>query len=59
MDERYRSRVFTANGIIRSTILIDGYVAGIWKLEVEREKADLCIDSFVKLLCNKELLFVQ
>lgn len=49
LDDRYRSRVFTANGIIRSTILIDGYVTGTWKLKRERGKAALYIDPFAKL----------
>ncbi|MDR0269747.1 winged helix DNA-binding domain-containing protein [Paenibacillus sp.] len=49
LDDRYRSRVFTINGIIRSTILIDGYVAGTWKLVRERKKAVLSIDPFITL----------
>nr|WP_272942351.1 winged helix DNA-binding domain-containing protein [Paenibacillus elgii] len=49
LDDRYRSKVFTVNGIIRSTILIDGFVAGTLKLKHERGKAALNIDPFVKL----------
>jgi hypothetical protein len=26
-----RARVFTANGIVRGTVLVDGFVAGIWR----------------------------
>ncbi|GIO33454.1 MULTISPECIES: winged helix DNA-binding domain-containing protein [Paenibacillus] len=49
LDDRYRSSVFTINGIIRSTILIDGYVAGTWKLIQERKKTVLSIDPFITL----------
>ncbi|MCJ8014134.1 winged helix DNA-binding domain-containing protein [Paenibacillus sp. KQZ6P-2] len=49
LDDRYRSRVFTINGIIRSTILIDGYVSGTWKLISERKKTVLSIESFISL----------
>ncbi|SFJ16340.1 Winged helix DNA-binding domain-containing protein [Paenibacillus sp. UNC496MF] len=49
LPDEYRSQVCTANGIVRSTILIDGYVAGTWKLTRERGKAILCIDPFVAL----------
>jgi hypothetical protein len=49
IDETYRSRVYTTNGIIRSTILIDGFVAGTWKLKRERERATLCIEPFTRL----------
>nr|WP_208761941.1 winged helix DNA-binding domain-containing protein [Microbispora hainanensis] len=33
MTEEHRSRVFTVNGIIRATILVDGFVAGLWRIE--------------------------
>lgn len=33
ISEPDRLRVFTINGIIRSTILVDGTVAGIWKID--------------------------
>jgi hypothetical protein len=49
LDDRYRSRVCTINGIVRSTILIDGYVAGTWKLIRERKKTVLSIDPFYTL----------
>ncbi|MHA6480961.1 winged helix DNA-binding domain-containing protein [Paenibacillus sp. strain BS8-2] len=46
MDEAYRKRVFTANGIIRATILIDGFVAGTWKISTERERSVLYMEPF-------------
>ncbi|WP_256862839.1 winged helix DNA-binding domain-containing protein [Microbispora sp. GKU 823] len=36
MAEEHRLRVFTVNGIIRATILVDGFVAGLWRIERER-----------------------
>ncbi|WP_311922998.1 winged helix DNA-binding domain-containing protein [Microbispora sp. H10836] len=49
--EEHRSRVFTVNGIIRATILVDGFVAGLWRIErgrIERagETAVLEIEPF-------------
>jgi hypothetical protein len=49
MDETYRKRVFTENGIIRSTILVDGFVRGTWKMKRERGKAVLIIEPFKRL----------
>ncbi|RUS45237.1 winged helix DNA-binding domain-containing protein [Cohnella sp. AR92] len=49
MDANCRSRVFTVNGIIRPTILIDGYVAGTWSLKRERGRTVLDVAAFVKL----------
>ncbi|MCR2807572.1 winged helix DNA-binding domain-containing protein [Paenibacillus soyae] len=49
MDEVYRKRVFTSNGIIRATFLIDGFVAGTWKLTSGGNNAELHIEPFRKL----------
>ncbi|MBB2482589.1 AlkZ family DNA glycosylase [Bacillus sp. APMAM] len=46
MDESYRNKVFTKNGIIRPTILIDGFVSGIWKYEKEKGIVRLIIELF-------------
>ncbi|MFF7247317.1 winged helix DNA-binding domain-containing protein [Embleya sp. NPDC008237] len=32
ISEEHRRRVFTVNGIIRATFLVDGLVAGVWRL---------------------------
>lgn len=49
IGEDIRKRVFTVNGIIRPTILLDGFVCGIWRLERERGNAKLAIEPFRKL----------
>lgn len=54
IEEKYRSKVFTTNGIIRSTILIDGFVTGTWKLKRERGKTSLYIDAFAEISPNTE-----
>ncbi|WP_082423113.1 winged helix DNA-binding domain-containing protein [Paenibacillus dakarensis] len=46
MDESYRKRLFTSNGIIRAAILVDGFVAGSWKLTSSRDHAVLHIEPF-------------
>jgi hypothetical protein len=49
IDESYRNIVFTKNGIIRPTILIDGFVSGLWKVQKEKGTVKLIIESFKKL----------
>ncbi|MBP1977098.1 winged helix DNA-binding domain-containing protein [Cohnella thailandensis] len=49
IDDRYRSRVFTVNGIIRPTILLDGFVAGTWSIHRSRDRSTLCVEPFLKL----------
>lgn len=41
-----RTLVFTINGIIRATILVDGFVRGTWKVERQRDTATLLIQPF-------------
>jgi hypothetical protein len=47
--EEYRHRVYTENGIIRSTILVDGFVNGIWSLSRIHKSATLTIEPFQPL----------
>lgn len=47
--DEYRSRVFTVNGIIRATFLIDGYVQGLWRIEHKRKSSTLIIEPFKSL----------
>jgi len=49
LPEQYRSRVFTSNGIIRSTILVDGFVAGTWTVRRADDTATLVVTPFTKL----------
>ncbi|WP_078501453.1 winged helix DNA-binding domain-containing protein [Paenibacillus selenitireducens] len=48
LDDSFRKRVFTSNGIIRSTLLLDGFV-GTWRIERERNAATLTIQPFIQL----------
>ncbi|NTX53402.1 winged helix DNA-binding domain-containing protein [Myxococcus sp. CA039A] len=49
ISEPYRKRVFTINGIIRPTVLVDGFVRGMWKLEREKERVTLRIEPFERI----------
>ncbi|WP_036746796.1 winged helix DNA-binding domain-containing protein [Paenibacillus sp. UNC451MF] len=42
----YRKRVFTVNGIIKATILIDGFVQGLWRIKCKGSTATLIIEPF-------------
>ncbi|TMQ97516.1 winged helix DNA-binding domain-containing protein [Actinomadura soli] len=46
ITEEHRKRIFTVNGIIRATFLVDGFVHGMWKIEKKRGEAALRIDPF-------------
>jgi hypothetical protein len=46
MTEADRLLVFTSNGIIRSTILVDGFVAGRWRVDRTRAGATLVVEPF-------------
>ncbi|MFI0481789.1 winged helix DNA-binding domain-containing protein [Actinomadura sp. 9N215] len=47
VTEEHRRRIFTINGIIRATFLVDGFVHGMWKIEKKRGEAVLRLDPFV------------
>jgi hypothetical protein len=49
ISEKHKPLVFTINGIIRSTFLIDGFVRGIWKIEQTRQSATLIVQPFEPL----------
>lgn len=46
ISEEHRKRIFTVNGIVRATFLVDGFVHGMWKIEKKRGEASLLIDPF-------------
>jgi hypothetical protein len=49
ISEPDRKRVFTVNGIIRATLLVDGMVRGMWRIEREGGTAALVIQPFVPI----------
>jgi hypothetical protein len=58
--DEYRSRVFTVNGIIKATFLIDGFVQGIWRIEQKGKSSTLIIEPFKSLLqVNKDELAIE
>ncbi|MBG0816451.1 winged helix DNA-binding domain-containing protein [Planomonospora sp. ID82291] len=46
MADEYRRRVFTVNGIIRATVLVDGFVRGLWRVVSGRGEAVLEVEPF-------------
>jgi hypothetical protein len=49
LTEEQRRLVFTRNGLIRSTILVDGFVRGLWRIDRERGSVALVIQPFSRL----------
>ncbi|MGY0057479.1 winged helix DNA-binding domain-containing protein [Streptomyces sp. LZ34] len=49
LADEYRRPVMGDNAIVRGTILVDGFVAGIWKIERARGVAALRVTPFVRL----------
>jgi hypothetical protein len=47
--DNHRPSVFTVNGIIKATLLVDGFVCGIWRIEQHQGRASLVIETFVPL----------
>ncbi|MGO1001207.1 winged helix DNA-binding domain-containing protein [Lysobacter sp. CA196] len=48
-DESLRGSIFTRNGLVAATILVDGFVAGTWKLQRDARCASLTIVPFKRL----------
>jgi Winged helix DNA-binding domain len=46
ISEPNRQRMFTRNGIFPGTVLVDGFVAGMWKITRARAAAVLTIELF-------------
>ena len=44
-----KGRIMTVNGVIRAVLLVDGFVAGLWKLEVGKDRATVTITPFAAL----------
>ena len=47
--DEHRAGVFLSAGRVRATILVDGFVRGVWKIERSRESATLVIELFAPL----------
>jgi len=45
----HRKRVLTANLQVRATFLVDGFVAGSWKIDRQKDLATLVLEPFVKI----------
>ncbi|TCZ73783.1 winged helix DNA-binding domain-containing protein [Paenibacillus albiflavus] len=55
MDEVTRKRVITSNGIVHSTILLDGFVAGKWKHRQDKGNSALIIQPFRRLTQREQI----
>lgn len=49
ISDDHRRLVFTQNGLVKGTILVDGFVSGFWELERRRRSATLLITPFIAL----------
>ena len=49
LRETDRATVFTVNGLIQATLLIDGFVRGMWKVKQTRAMTTLLIQAFEPL----------
>ncbi|WP_235550257.1 winged helix DNA-binding domain-containing protein [Paenibacillus sp. Soil724D2] len=49
MRDEDKHQVFTDNGIIRATLIVDGFVRGIWSITQKRKSAILTINLFEPL----------
>ncbi|GGO84126.1 winged helix DNA-binding domain-containing protein [Wenjunlia tyrosinilytica] len=47
--EEDRAKLFGVNGVISASILIDGFVAGTWRITRDRGAATLVVQPFVRL----------
>ncbi|MFG1810412.1 winged helix DNA-binding domain-containing protein [Streptomyces sp. NPDC049040] len=49
LPEAHRTRVMTVNGIVRGTILVDGFVAGTWRFDRAKGSAAVAVTHFTVL----------
>lgn len=52
ISDEHRKRITTINGVNPATLLVDGFVAGTWKLQRERSTAILFVEPFVPLAAS-------
>jgi hypothetical protein len=46
LPEEYRKLIFSRNGIVLGSVLVDGFVQGAWRIERGRDTATLLVESF-------------
>jgi hypothetical protein len=46
ISDSSRQRLFTRNGIFPGTVLVDGFVAGMWRITRSRGAAALTVEPF-------------
>lgn len=49
ISDQYRDRIFGSATCVSATILVDGFVAGLWTVESAKKTAALAIAPFVPL----------
>lgn len=49
IDDAHRGTVVTKNLLVRATFLVDGFVAGTWKIERKKKTATLLLQPFAPL----------
>lgn len=49
LPDAHRPRVFTVNGIVAGTVLVDGFVRASWKVVREKGRATLVVEAFERL----------
>ncbi|MFI9102586.1 winged helix DNA-binding domain-containing protein [Streptomyces fildesensis] len=49
LADEHRKRVMTINGIVRGTILVDGFVGGTWRFDRTKAGAAVSVTPFVRL----------
>ena len=49
LADEHRPRVMTVNGLIRGTVLIDGFVGGTWRFERAKGAAAIAVTPFARL----------
>ncbi|HLL45439.1 MAG TPA: winged helix DNA-binding domain-containing protein [Longimicrobiaceae bacterium] len=59
ISEEHRRRIFTPNGIFPGTILVDGFVAGTWKIERHRGVATLRVEPFAPLAAEDQAALAE
>ncbi|GIH04125.1 hypothetical protein Rhe02_21920 [Rhizocola hellebori] len=47
--EEHRKKIFTVNGLVPGTFLLDGFAAGTWKVAATRKAASLTLRPFAKV----------